>query len=446
MPQPNRFNRNSPSPLSLSVSMLFVAANLFAATLVAEPLVLAGGTVHTLVGGSFVGDVVIADGMIVAVGADIATPHDATRIDVSGHHVYPGLCDALSAMGLIEVNAISATVDTTEIGAYNPHLQATTAIHPASEVIPVSRANGITHVLSAPGSGRDGIISGQAALIHLAGWTVEEMAIDSSIAMMMQWPEVRTRSFDFATFSFVTTPYGEAKEKAEDTRNELRDWLDAARHYAQAKDGKRREPNLQLEALARVLDGGQKVILMADQAADIEDAVAFAEEQGLDMILGGGRDAWKVKELLAEKSIPVILGLALSLPQQEDDPYDLTFRNAGELHAAGVTIAFASSAGGGGGPSGPHNSRLIPYESANTAAYGLPREEALKALTINPARMFGVGDKLGTIEAGKIANLIVTDGDPLEITTHFVHVIIDGKVTSTENRHRSLYERYRSRP
>jgi len=272
------------------------------------------------------------------------------------------------------------------------------------------------------------------------------MAIDASIAMMMSWPEVQTQTFDFTTFSRVTKPYSEAKEKAEATRNELRDWLDAARHYVQAKDSVRREPNLQLEALARVLDGGQKVILMADQKADIESAVAFAEEQGLDMILGGGRDAWKVKEMLAEKGIPVILGQSLSLPQQDDDPYDLAFRNAGELHAAGVLIAFASSAGGGFGPGGPHNSRLIPYESANTAAYGLPREEALKAITINPARMLGVSEHLGTLETGKIANLIVTDGDPLEITTHFVHVIINGKVSSTQNRHRSLYERYRSRP
>ncbi len=418
------------------------------ATLIAQPLVLDGGTVHSLAGEPAAGRVVIADGLIHAVGAGAEAPAGATVLDASGLHVYPGLFDALSTHGLVEVGAVRATVDTTELGRFNPHLQAAAAIHPASEVIPVTRANGITHTVVAPRTGSDGVIGGQAALIHLDGWTVEEMAIKPAIAMFVQWPEIRTRTFDFTTFSRRTVPFNEAKESAEEARAELRDWLEAARHYAQASaaGSDRLERDLKLEALARVLDGGLPVIMLANAARDIEAAVEFAEDQGLRMVLAGGRDAWKVKELLAEKEIPVILGRTQSLPNEDDDPYDRPFRTAAELSEAGVAFAFASAAGGGFGPGGPHSSRNLPYESATAAAFGLPPEEALRALTVYPTRMLGVDDKLGTIETGKIANLFVTDGEPLEITTRIVHLIIGGRVVPTANRHRSLYERYRARP
>ncbi len=417
----------------------------FATPLAAQTLFIEGGTVHSLASEPTAGHVLIVDGLIQEVGADLTIPDGANRIDAAGLHVYPGLFDAMTTLGLVEISAIPATRDSTELGRFNPHLQAATAIHPASEVLPVTRANGITHTLSTPGT-RDGIIVGQAALLHLDGWTVDEMAIERSAAMVIRWPDIATTIFDRSTFSRRTRPYNEAKEEAEKAHDELRDWLDAARHYAQAADSTRRERNLELEALARVLDGGQPVIFLVNAKRDIELAVDFAEQEGLNVILAGGRDAWKVKELLAEKNIPVILGRTQSLPPEDDDPYDRPFISAAELQAAGVKIAFATGAGGRFGPGGPHSSRTLPYETAMAAAYGLPREEALKAITRNPAEIFGFGDQLGTIEAGKIANLMVTDGDPLEITTQVRHVIIKGREVSSANRHRSLYERYRARP
>lgn len=412
-----------------------------------QPLVIEGGTIHPIAGEPFVGRVVVDGGLIREVGADVATPADATTIDASGLHVYPGLFDALSQSGLLEVGAVPATDDQAEMGMYNAHLQAATAIHPASEVIPVTRANGVTHSVVAPQVDDDGVIAGQAALVHLDGWTVEEMAVDPAVAMVVQWPAIVTRSFDFSTFSIRETPFNEAKEEAETKQNELRDWFDAARHYAQATaaGSTRTDRDLRLEALAGVLDGGQRVLMLADNERDIEAAVEFAEEQGLDMILGGGRDAWKVKEMLAEKGIPVVLGLTQSLPREEDDPYDRPFTAPAQLVEAGVRIAFSSGGGGGFGPGGPHQSRTTPYEAATAVTYGLSEDEALKALTLNPAEIFGVGERLGTIEAGKVANLIVTDGSPLEITTRVEHLIIAGRVVSTANRHRSLYERYRAR-
>lgn len=412
----------------------------------ADVLVIDGGTVHPVTAEPFVGRVVIADGLVVAAGADVASPAGATTIDAAGLHVYPGIFDGLSQLGLLEISSVPATDDQAEMGIYNPHLRAATAIHPASELFGVTRANGITHAVVAP-QADGGIVAGQAALIQLDGWTVEEMALDSSIAMVIQWPRIETRSFDFSTFSVRETPYGDAKEKADGQRDELRDWMDAARHYAQAaaSEGNRAARDLRLEALAEVLDGGKTVVIVADAKRDIEAAVAFADAYGLRMVLGGGRDAWEVKDLLAEKGIAVILGLTLSLPADDDDPYDRPFRTPGDLAAAGVKIAFSSGAGGGFGPGGPTLSRTTQYESAVASAYGLSAEDALKALTLYPAEIFGVADRLGSIEPGKIANLIVTDGSPLELTTQVLHVVIGGKKVSTDNRHSRLYELYRAR-
>ncbi len=441
-----RTTRDKTHP-AIAVLLAGVLAALVPGAAMAETLVIDGGTVHPVSGAPFVGSVVIVDGRITAAGARASAPAGATRIDATGLHVYPGMFDALSQLGLLEIGAVAATDDQAEMGAYNPHLKAATAIHPASEIIPVTRANGITHTVAAPQTGRDGVIAGQAALIHLAGWTVEEMAIDSSVAMVITWPRIQTRRFDFSTFSVKETPFNEAKEKAEDAQNELLDWIDAARHYLQAVQGgsERLTVDLKLAALAECLDGKKKVIILANAKRDIEAAIKFAEKQGLDMILGGGQEAGEVKELLAEKGIPVILGLTQSLPGGEDEPYDKPYRSPGDLVEAGVKIAFASGAGGGFGPGGPHDSRTVPYQAGAALSYGLSDEDALKALTLNPAEIFGVADSLGSIEVGKIANLIVTDGNPMEIRTQIKHLVIAGQEVSIDNRHKRLYDRYRAR-
>lgn len=429
-------------------AVLSTSSGIAETSAIAKTLVLEGGMIHSLVGEPAVGHVVIEGGRISAVGPEVEIPSDATRVDADGLHVYPGLFDAFSLLGLVEVDSVPATLDSTEVGAYNPHLRATTAVHPASQLIPIARANGFTHAVSAPSANRGGVIPGQAGLIHLDGWTIEEMTLDSSIAMVITWPVIRTRSFDFATFTVTEASYNEAKKEAEKAESELRDWLDAARHYSQATSSNsgRLERNLKLEALSKVLDGQQRVIILANTKRDIEAAVEFAEQEGLNMILAGGRDAWKVKETLAEKNIPVILGLTLRSPAEEDAPYDQPFGSPSALVKAGIPIAFASDAGGGESPGGPHNVRSLPYEAAVAASYGLSREEALKALTLWPAQILGVAKDLGSIEVGKIANLIVTDGDPLEITTQIRQLVIKGRVVSTANKHQSLYEHYRSRP
>jgi imidazolonepropionase-like amidohydrolase len=267
------------------------------------------------------------------------------------------------------------------------------------------------------------------------------MQIRRSVAMVMNWPTIRTRWFDFATFRYKEKSYADAKKEYDKSVNELSDWLDRARHYAQAKEKgspAHFERDLKLESLVPVVRGTLPVLVIARKARDIRNAVEFCTKKNLKMILADGAEAWKVKDLLKEKKISVILGPTERVPDEQDDPYDKPMSQPAELYAAGIPIALSSF--------GFSFSRRLSQYAGTAVAYGLPHEEALKAVTRNAAEMFGLGDQLGTIEPGKIANLIVTNGDPLEIRTEVRYLFIQGQPTSTENRHRDLYEQYGKRP
>ncbi len=406
-----------------------------------------GGKVYTLAGAPVEnGTVVIRDGKIVAVGASVAIPADAQVIDATGLEVYPGMFDAITQIGLAEISQVSSTMDVTELGNYNPELVAATAVNPASAYIPVTRANGITEVIAAPGTaGFDlqsgGIVTGQASAFHLAGWTMNDMQLNRSVAMVINWPSIQTRTFDFATFSVKEKPYTEAKKEYDKTVNDLSDWLDRARHYAQVKE--KGSPalyqrDLKLESLVPVVEGKLPVLVIADDQRDIRNAVEFCAKQNLKMILGGGSEAWKVKELLKEKKIPVVLGPTERIPDKDDTPYDKPMTQPSELFAAGIPFAFSSF--------GTSFSRRLPQYAGASVAYGLPHDEALKAVMLNAAQIFGLGDQLGTLETGKLANIIVTSGDPLELQTQVKYLFIKGQLTSTANRHSDFYEQYRKRP
>jgi imidazolonepropionase-like amidohydrolase len=402
-----------------------------------------GARIVTLAGAPIEkGTIVIRDGRISEVGANVTVPEGATVIDAEGLEVYPGIMDAVSQLGLTEVGAVPVTVDTVELGEFNPQIQAAAAVHPASEHIPVARANGITHAVAAPGSfgdfgGGSFGVQGQAALVNLDGWTVEEMAIAPSVGMVLRWPSLSTRELDFSTFDFKKLKFEEVKKKYDDQVARLGDWVEDARRYSRAA-GAGGDRDLKLEAMARVVSKELPLLVVADEERDIRAAVEFASMKDLRMALLSGRDSWKVKELLREKKIPVILGPTLSLPATEDTPYDKPFTTAAELQAAGVRVIFASFSSA--------DSRLLPHEAGNAVAYGLPWEEAVKGITLYPAELFGVSDKLGSIEEGKIANLVVTDGDPLEIRTEVRYLFINGRLTSLDNKQRALYEKYRARP
>ncbi len=393
------------------------------------------------------GILIIREGKIAAVGTNVDIPAGAQVIDGKGLQVYPGLFDPITQMGLSEISAVSATVDTTETGSFNPDVVAAEAVLPSSEHIPVTRAAGITEVLAVPSSGgfdsrpSSNVLGGQASAISLAGWTINDMLIKKSVAMVLDWPQIETQTFDLTTFSRKAKPYAEAKQEHDKQINELSDWLDNARHYAQAwghGGPAEYQRDLKLEALVPVIRGELPVLVFANRARDIRNAVEFCDQQKLRMILAGGAEAYKVKDLLRSKDIAVILGPTLAEPLDEDDAYDRLLTQPAELADAHVKFAFGSF----------DNSfaRRLGQQAANAVAYGLPYQEALKAVTLYPAQIFGLADQIGTLETGKIANVIVTNGDPLELTTDVRYLFIKGQLTSTDNKHKALYEKYLNRP
>ncbi len=399
-----------------------------------------GGAVHTLAGDVIEnGTVVMVDGRITAVGADVQVPSGAMVVDASGLHVYPGMFDAMTNLGLTEIGQVDVTNDFREIGEYNPHLVAATAVHPASEHIPVARANGVTHALTAP-QGRSGGLAGQGTLINLDGWTIEEMTVKQSVGMVLTWPTIQTREFDFNTFSVRERSFREAQEEYQEELRSLKEWFESARHQvkAQAAAGARVERDLKLEAIGRAMAGELPVIITVNEERDIRNAIEFAEEQGLDFVIAGAEEAWKIADWLAEKNVRLILGATQSMPSGPDGSYDEAYANPGKVHQAGVKFAIATFSSS--------DVRTLPYEAAQAVAFGLPHDEALRAITLYPAEIFGVADLVGTIEPGKIGNVIVTDGDPLEIQTQIHHLFIDGVPVTLDNKHLRLYEKYRSRP
>ena len=383
------------------------------------------------------GTIVFSGGTITAIGANAAVPTGATVIDGTGLSVYPGLIDSGTTIGLTEIGSVSGTNDVSELGDLNPNARVEVALNPHSNVIPVTRINGITTVLTRPGGG---MIAGRSALIQLAGWTPSEMVLKAPVGMHINFPRIR------AGGSFFEQPQDEEAEKdrkKQYTRqlDMLRDTFRDAQAYAKAMDARgaqRFDRDLILENLVEVVKGNVPVIVHADNAADIREAIKFTKELSLKMILSGGDDVQQVIKELKENDIPVLLGPIWSLPPREDDPYDMLFTNAHALQQAGVRFAIQTEEA--------HDARNLPYQAASCAAYGLPKEEALKAITIYPAQIFGVADRLGSLEVGKIANLIVTDGDPLEIRTQVKRVFIGGEEIPMESNQTLLYKKFSQRP
>ncbi|HEV7572274.1 MAG TPA: amidohydrolase family protein [Thermoanaerobaculia bacterium] len=381
------------------------------------------------------GTIVFSNGLITGVGATVNIPANATVIDGTSLFVYPGLIDAGSHVGLEEISAVPGTVDTAELGDINPNARAEVAVNPHSNVIPVTRVNGITSVVTEP---EGGIISGSSAMINLAGWTPQEMTLKAPLAMHIHFPRLRANAFDEQPQDEEATK--EAAKNYTKQIDKLRDVFKDAQAYAKASAAhvKRVDRDLILEALVPVVEGREPVVMHANLERDIRAALKFADEFKLKVILADAEDVARVIPELKSRNIPVILGPILSLPPREDDPYDLVFSNAKTLNDAGIPFAIQSQ--------DAHNARNLPYNAAACAAFGLPKDVALRSITLAPAQIFGVSDKVGSLETGKLANIIVTDGDPLEIVTHVRRLFIGGEEITLDTNQTLLYEKFRSRP
>ncbi|MGQ0648520.1 MAG: amidohydrolase family protein [Gemmatimonadaceae bacterium] len=389
--------------------------------------------------------VLIRNGRIEAVGANVQVPAGATVIDATGMFVYPGFIDSGTRLGLTEMGGVPGPDDTRELGDFNPQDFTLSAVNPFSEHIGVTRANGVTTVISSP---TGGLITGTAALINLAGWTAQEMAVKPKAGMVVVWPSLGGGGGrgGFGGFGQPQMSAAERRTNYDRQVRQLYGYFDEAKGYSDVKarlTASGATPpslwhaNQKYESMIAAVRGEMPVIVEAEGADQMRDAMVFADSLKLKLIIRGGREGWRIADTLAMKRVPVIVSPTTSVPG-DGAPYDEVFANAGVMSRAGVQLAFHTGSAS--------SARDLPYNVGLAIAYGLDPDEGLKALTINPAKIWGVDKDYGSIEVGKFANLMVATGDPIDIRSQIKEVFVKGQRMKFDDRHTELYEKFRARP
>ncbi|MBS0202171.1 MAG: amidohydrolase family protein [Planctomycetes bacterium] len=397
-----------------------------------------GATIHPVDADDIPNGVVLVDaGKITGIGPNtLAIPEGFAVFTATGLHLYPGLIDAGTSVGLIEIAKVRETSDLSEIGQFQADLRAGIAVNPDSELIPVARAGGITATLCLPAGGGNmtshgrvhgAIIPGQTSLVQFAGWTMPEMVFNMEAGLHLLWPSGKDR-----------------KQPTEDLKKHLAAarLYDAARtNEAEARKVDPQAPALLIdpryEALRPYLRGERPVYVEAESKQEILEALHFARQEKLKIVLCGAIDAWKVADQIKAAEVPVIIGPVMRKPLEEYDPFDAPYANAGRLHEAGVKFCFRSDTAS--------NSRNAPFEAAMSVAYGLPEAVALRSVTLTSAEILGAADRLGSLTTGKWANAIITDGSPLQETTQIKGILIQGQPFAPESRQTRFYDKYRAR-
>lgn len=418
------------------LALILLTLLLPAAAASADSLLLRGATVHTVTHGTLApGDVLVRDGKIAAVASRIEEPADRA-VDLSGMHLFPGLVSASTELGLVEISSVRASVDVQETGEFTPEIESWTAVNPDSELIPVARANGITHFVPVPAGS---LLSGASSLMAARGWTIEDMTVRRRTAMHLFWPDHSLR-----------VPGPQAAEKVKPLEEQARERAERVRvidrFLADAEAWEKRPPDAPVvpawEAMRPVVRGELPLIVHAQGLREIRAALRWsATHPRLRLILEGGRDAWMLAGELARRKIPVIYSEVFTLPAQSSDAYDVQFVAPAVLEKAGVIVAISE-----GSDRSASNQRNLPYSAAQAVAFGFPREAALASITLVPAQLHGVGDHLGSIEVGKEASLFAATGDILDVRSEVRHLWIAGAEQSLATRHTRLADRYRSRP
>jgi len=405
----------------------------------AQRIVITNITIHTIAGDGTIekGYVAIEHGKITMVGeGEYAQKPDSAEeiVDATGLHVYPGLIGVGTSIGLVEIGAVRATQDMSEVGEMTPEVKAMTAINPDTAVIPVTRANGILTSLVNPSGG---IVSGYGSIINLDGWTTEDLELEKRAGLVVRWPRLRPDAF-----TRTEKDRDAFLERAKDALKRIDDLFDEAEAYLAARGDSSigQAVDLRLEALGPVIDGTKPIYLFADRAPQIRSAVTWANRRGYhDIVIFGGLEAEECIDLLKEHDIPVVIGSIHRMPGRRDADYDEAFTLAKVLKDAGVRFCIS------GGLGEASNERNLPYHAAMAAAYGLSPEEAIRSITLSAAEILCIDDRLGSIEVGKDANLILTTGDPLDIRTQTVGATIEGKPVDLGSKHKSLNARLRRR-
>lgn len=388
---------------------------------------LTNATIETVTKGTLTNaTVVISNGRIIAVGNQVTLPADAVVIDCKGLTIYPGMIDGGTHLGLQEIGSISVTHDYDELGDLTPEMDALTAVNPNSILIPVTRVSGVTSVITAPSGG---MFPGTAALIHLHGYTPEQM-YGGFKATVINFPSSGRRGrYDRRTDEEVVKDNEKAMKKLNDTWQRVKT-------YAQIDsltEGQA-DYNPELAALVPVYKGEMKALIEVNKRSDILAAIRWVQTNNVNAVLTGVSEGWRVADSIALSGLPVITGPVLSMPSRDSDRFDQAYKNAGIMQKAGVKVALRTSEA--------ENVRNLPFHAGFAANYGMGKEEALKAVTINAAEIFGIADQVGSIEVGKKANLFVSTGDPFEPATQIKYLFIDGWNVPLESRQTLLYEEF----
>jgi imidazolonepropionase-like amidohydrolase len=385
------------------------------------------------------GTIVIQNGKILAVGAGVSIPSGAEKIDGRGLSVFPGMIDAGTNMGLVEVSlGIPGSVDVAEAGDMNANAKAITAINPHSTHISITRVNGITTVMSIPVGG---VISGQSAVVNLIGSTQAEMAVVPTFGLVVNFPRIST----FGGFGQQQVDFNEAVKRRDQRLDDLKKLFRDTENYARVRDAYAKDKTLpsvpsdiKMEAMIPFVRGEKPIVFSAERERDIRGVVKFVEEMKIKGIILGGQEAWKAADGLKKNNISVIYTNIYSLPVQDDDAYDYLFSAPAKMAQAGVRFCIST------GNDGPEV-RDLPYHAGLAGANGLSKEDALKSVTLYPAQILGIDDRLGSIDAGKIANIVVANGDILEPRTNIKYLFIDGRLVPLTSRHTELFEQFKDR-
>lgn len=398
-----------------------------------RPILLQNGTLHTVTNGVQADtDLLFIDGKISAIGVDLEVPADAQVMDLSGKHVYPGVIAMDTTIGLREIEAVRATEDAEEVGAVTPEVSGHVAYNPDSEVIPTIRYNGVSHAQIVP---QGDLVMGRSSLLQLDGWTYEDAGERLNVGVHVNWPRVGISTSWWERRS----PEEQRKANAEARKNLEQTFVQAKAYYDAKLAGELQGTDLRWEAMLGLFDGSSTLFVHANDKRQIEEALELTQEWGFDWVLMGARDAWRMAEELAAADVRVVYGAPFGLPTRHDESFDQAFSTPAALAAAGVDFAISYP--------GYWDVRNLPFAAGNAVAYGLDREAALAAITLKPAEFLGVADRLGSLEEGKQATVVISSGDLLDpITQNVETLFIEGRLVDLNNRHLQLYNKYKQKP
>jgi len=414
----------------LAVSSLMAQTRVVPAPAQQKPMLLRGATIH-VGNGDVIENGIIAfnNGTILAVGPEDGTalPRLAfEEIDVSGKHIYPGLVLLGSNLGLAEVNSVSATIDQSERGSYNPNVRSIVAYNTDSELIPTFRFNGILLAQTAPSGG---VISGSSSVVQLDAWNWEDAAYHTDDAVHMSWP-----AKEFGPRWWLGETNSRKNPNYDETVQEIDQLFSEARGYSDLQD--KEAVNLKLEAMQGLFDGSKALFINEDDAKAIVSAVKMARKHGVErIVVEGGYESLLIKDFLVKEQIPVVLTDIHNLPDQDHEDTVFPYKMAKEFHEAGIEIIISGGSG--------YSARNMPFYAGTAVAYGLPYEVAIEAMTLRPAKALGIADRAGSLEKGKDAMIIVVEGDLLDMrTSKLEHAFIRGRKIQLDARQQWLYKKY----